>query len=59
MQYYLHVARWSFVIIPLNYNLASANVFVALTNLYQLSRVARASSTDHTEDKPVPAVLEK
>lgn len=35
-------ARWSFVIIPLNYNLALSNIFVAGTNIYQLSRVFRA-----------------
>jgi len=38
----LCVARWSFVITPLNYNLAAANIFVAGTNMYQLSRVYRA-----------------
>lgn len=49
-------ARWSFVIIPLNYNLAAANVFVALTNMYQLSRVARHNLG---KDQPTPAVTEK
>lgn len=52
------LARWSFVITPLNYNLAGANVFVAITNFYQLSRVARAS-TDKTEQNPVPAAIDK
>lgn len=35
--------RWSFVITPLNYNLALSNLFVAGTNVYQLSRVFRHS----------------
>lgn len=33
-------ARYSFSIIPVNYNLALVNIFVAATNIYQLSRVA-------------------
>ena len=32
-------SRYSMVIIPKNYNLFSVNVFVAVTNLYQLFRV--------------------
>eukprot|EP00184_Porphyridium_aerugineum_P008242 CAMPEP_0184691930 /NCGR_PEP_ID=MMETSP0313-20130426/617_1 /TAXON_ID=2792 /ORGANISM="Porphyridium aerugineum, Strain SAG 1380-2" /LENGTH=87 /DNA_ID=CAMNT_0027149713 /DNA_START=175 /DNA_END=438 /DNA_ORIENTATION=+ len=32
-------ARWSFVITPVNYNLAFVNVFVGGTGLYQLYRV--------------------
>jgi mitochondrial pyruvate carrier 2 len=36
--------RWSFVINPVNYNLALVNVFVAGTNIYQLSRIFRARS---------------
>lgn len=34
--------RWSFVITPVNWNLATANVFVACTGIYQLQRVYRA-----------------
>jgi len=34
-------ARYSFVITPINYNLALVNIFVAATNIYQLSRIAR------------------
>ena len=34
-------SRYSTQIIPVNYNLLSVNVFVALTALYQLQRVAR------------------
>jgi len=31
-------ARWSFVITPVNYNLAAVNVALAITGIYQLSR---------------------
>ncbi|KAA8499062.1 Mitochondrial pyruvate carrier 4 [Porphyridium purpureum] len=31
--------RWSFVIVPKNYNLALVNLFVAGTSMYQLYRV--------------------
>lgn len=34
-------SRYSLVIIPKNWSLFSVNVFVALTNLYHLSRVYR------------------
>jgi mitochondrial pyruvate carrier 2 len=39
--------RWSFVITPVNYNLALVNTFVAGTNIYQLSRIYRARSGQH------------
>lgn len=38
--------RWSFVITPVNPNLALANLFVAATNIYQLSRVYRGEPKD-------------
>lgn len=41
-------ARWSFVITPLNYNLAGANIFVAATNVYQLYRVFRGRQVTGT-----------
>lgn len=34
------------MIIPINYNLAVANIFVAATNMYQLSRVFKAGSAE-------------
>jgi mitochondrial pyruvate carrier 2 len=40
--------RWSFVITPVNYNLALVNTFVAGTNIYQLSRIYRARSGHST-----------
>lgn len=45
--------RWSFVITPLNYNLALSNLFVAGTNVYQLSRVF-----GNSKDTPDPAIVE-
>lgn len=45
--------RWSFVITPLNYNLALSNLFVAGTNVYQLSRVFR-----HSKGTPDPVLTE-
>lgn len=44
--------RWSFVITPVNPNLALANLFVATTNMYQLSRVYRGDP----KDDAVPAI---
>lgn len=38
--------RWSFVITPINYNLALSNLFVAGTNVYQLSRVFMAPNEE-------------
>lgn len=51
-------ARYSFVIKPINYNLATANVFVGGTNLYQLYRIASAgTSKDKMSDAaPTSAV---
>lgn len=54
--------RWSFVITPVNWNLATANVFVACTGIYQLQRVYRAGRpgtaavADTEPPPPVPAV---
>eukprot|EP00899_Mesostigma_viride_P014142 jgi/Mesvir1/22729/Mv14135-RA.1 len=38
-------SRYSTQIIPVNYNLLSVNAFMALTGLYQLSRMIRCDST--------------
>ncbi|PXF46814.1 Mitochondrial pyruvate carrier 3 [Gracilariopsis chorda] len=51
--------RYSFVIHPINYNLAGANVFVALTNLYQLSRVVRHSGSKGDNSLPSSATSSK
>jgi mitochondrial pyruvate carrier 2 len=47
--------RWSFVITPVNYNLALANLFVAGTNLYQLSRIFRGRGTGSDATKATGA----
>lgn len=55
--------RWSFVITPVNWNLASANIFVACTGIYQLQRVYRAdrsgtpTATATDPPAPVPVVV--
>lgn len=57
-QIQLLLARWSFLITPINYNLAGANVFVALTNIYQLSRVF-SSSMSKGADKGLATLTEQ
>lgn len=44
-------SRYSLVIIPKNYSLFAVNVFVALTQLIQLSRAYNYSSAQKSEDK--------
>ena len=44
--------RWSFVIYPVNYNLALSNMFVAATNTYQLSRIFRHRREEESASKP-------
>jgi mitochondrial pyruvate carrier 2 len=47
--------RWSFVITPVNYNLALANLFVAGTNVYQLSRIFWSPTTTAPDGTVVSA----
>jgi hypothetical protein len=49
--------RWSFVITPVNYNLAVANLFVAGTNIYQLSRMYFFPTTTAPDGTVVSASL--
>ncbi|KAJ2776794.1 Mitochondrial pyruvate carrier subunit [Coemansia javaensis] len=48
--------RWSLIITPRNYSLATVNFFVGLTALYQLARVAMA---DKTAAAGQPAAIEQ
>ena len=41
-------SRYSLVIIPKNYSLFSVNIFVAITNLYQLYRVQQNQRSSET-----------
>jgi len=50
--------RWSFVITPVNWNLAAANVFVGCTGLYQLQRVWRAKPADAVPAEGLAGALE-
>eukprot|EP00168_Porphyra_purpurea_P005292 TRINITY_DN1635_c0_g1_i10.p2 TRINITY_DN1635_c0_g1~~TRINITY_DN1635_c0_g1_i10.p2 ORF type:complete len:129 (+),score=31.90 TRINITY_DN1635_c0_g1_i10:132-518(+) len=50
--------RWSFVITPVNWNLAAANVFVGCTGLYQLQRVWRAKPADAAPADGLAVALE-
>lgn len=50
--------RWSFVITPVNWNLATANVFVACTGIYQLQRVYRAGRSGTPADATAAAATE-
>lgn len=50
--------RWSFVITPVNWNLAAANIFVACTGIYQLQRVYRAGRSGAPVDATAAAATE-
>ncbi|KAJ2683112.1 Mitochondrial pyruvate carrier subunit [Coemansia spiralis] len=47
--------RWSMIITPRNYSLATVNFFVGCTAMYQLARVALAEKSAPEQTKPVEA----